>query len=102
MRQADGDEYSRDRRRFSPKWRNRRIGVGPYEKAPFTMRAYNGCRFLSGLSLDAALTWPDASCLIDLSLGFSHPSVISLNCSSEAAIWSLPTSQANADSHHAE
>ena len=41
------------------------------------------CRFSTFLSPSTGLTWPDASCLIDLSSGFSHRSVISLNCWSD-------------------
>ena len=37
------------------------------------------CRFSSFLSPGTSLTWPDASCLIDLSPAFSHRSVISLS-----------------------
>src|SRR6266571_2681780 len=68
---------------FSPKCPNGQVKDIFSEKGTSSVRTYIDCRFSTFLSRSAALTWPDASYLIDLSPGSSHRSVISLNCWSD-------------------
>jgi hypothetical protein len=56
-----------------------RIRARDYRPSP-GVRCRRCCRFSSFLSSGTSLTWPDASCLIDLSPAFFHRSVIFLNC----------------------
>jgi hypothetical protein len=77
---AQGERWRAFRSRS--RWRLR-TWFGPSRRRYRCRRRELICRFPTFLSPGTALTSPDASCLMDLSSGFSHRSVISLNCWSD-------------------